>query len=985
MLLIALSLAAPARAERDSVAVFFFGNSLVNYYSEDSDDPDLTAVPYWLARLADAADREFAADGEWGFLRDFARLPPEPVWSFRGVRGVWTDSARPFGTAGFDTIVITPSNFVQGQTPEAAYENNPSEGSPLSATLTLLDGAMAAVEKSGGAQPRYLVYEGWPDMAAIAEFPPSDGAMEAYHDHTLGPYRAWFSSYLSAIDAARPEARVGLIPVASTLARWLQGPLQDLPADALYVDDAPHGTPTLYLLAAAVTYTKLYETAPPADFVPPDTIHPAVREAWPRLIASLQRRAAAAKEAEAASSEEGQQTAGAAESKDRGPVPDFVSEAQAPEPGGLAQPALAMGLNGIADWSSEQPFLDLMKTARPWTGHVRGEDWGGFPAERLEEEGYLDEDGWPLRLPEEVTRLETLVLTDMPEEAASLAGRYVLRWTGEGDLRVGGRADNTRYSYSKREVRFDYTPGDGAVSITFSRTEPDDPIRDITLVREDRQQLFEAGALFNPDWLARVQDLRMVRFMDWMFTNGSLQEHWDQRPRAGDYTYVRRGVPLSVMLRLVNRIGADPWFNMPHLADDDYVRQFAEAVREGLDPALKAHVEYSNELWNFIFPQAQWAAKQAEDRWDTEDDAAWIQFAGLRAAEVADIWRDSFGEGAEDRLVNVIGVHTGWQGLEEAQFDAPLAGDLHPVDSFDAMAVAGYFGYELGTPEMLDSVTGWIEASRLVAGSQADERGLEGKARRDYLQENGMNTAFSLAAAAISGGSLAELTDEILPYHAKVAKRRGLSLLMYEGGTHVTGIEAVVENEEVTDFFTRFNYSPEMAKLYDTMLLAWGREGDGPFNAFVDVSVPTKWGSWGALRHLDDSNPRWERLMQANAGGGQRMRPEGTFLQGVSLTAKDEAGARLDGTVKADILLGGPGNDLIVGHGGADLLHGGEGTDTVLLPGQRDDYSFAPDGEGRISASSAAGRALLTSIERVAFSEAPESEPPVPLADLISG
>lgn len=41
-----------------------------------------------------------------------------------------------------------------------------------------------------------------------------------------------------------------------------------------------------------------------------------------------------------------------------------------------ADPALAMGLNGISDWSTEQPFVDLMKSARPWTGHLP-DRWDG--------------------------------------------------------------------------------------------------------------------------------------------------------------------------------------------------------------------------------------------------------------------------------------------------------------------------------------------------------------------------------------------------------------------------------------------------------------------------------------------------------------------------------------------------------------------------------------------------------------------------------
>ena len=61
-------------------------------------------------------------------------------------------------------------------------------------------------------------------------------------------------------------------------------------------------------------------------------------------------------------------------------------------------PSLAMGLNGIADWTTEQPFVDLMKTARPWTGHLPGQ-WGGWDHAALAAAGSLDDAGWPTAHP----------------------------------------------------------------------------------------------------------------------------------------------------------------------------------------------------------------------------------------------------------------------------------------------------------------------------------------------------------------------------------------------------------------------------------------------------------------------------------------------------------------------------------------------------------------------------------------------------------
>jgi len=110
---------------------------------------------------------------------------------------------------------------------------------------------------------------------------------------------------------------------------------------------------------------------------------------------------------------------------------------------------------------------------------------------------------------------------------------------------------------------------------------------------------------------------------------------------------------------------------------------------------------------------------------------------------------------------------------------------------------------------------------------------------------------------------VSDLRSRIWPYHAQVAQEAGLELIMYEGGTHVVGIGAQVDDERLTDFFHHFNYSPEMGQLYTDLLQGWADAGGRLFNAYADVYVPTKWGSWGALRHLDDSNPRWDAMVAA--------------------------------------------------------------------------------------------------------------------------
>ncbi|MDU8926219.1 calcium-binding protein [Alisedimentitalea sp. MJ-SS2] len=659
------------------------------------------------------------------------------------------------------------------------------------------------------------------------------------------------------------------------------------------------------------------------------------------------------------------------------PAPD-KPETTAPSSGaglavGLADPSLAMGLNGIADWSTQQPFIDIMKTARPWLGHEAA-NWGAWNAERLQAGGFLDEHGWVRALPPGVDRVESFLLTDQDKRATAMQGRYRVRWQGEGKLRIGGRARNRRYG--ENEAWFDYSPNDGEVVLTLSKVAGDgNHIRDIEIIREDHIVLHDLGVVFNPGWIERIADLRMVRFMDWMLTNGSPVTSWNERPEIRDFSYVWRGVPAEVMIDLANLIGADPWFCMPHAADDAYVTRFAEMVRDRLDPRLKAHVEYSNEVWNFIFPQSHWAAEKARARWgDAADGDGWMQYAGLRGAEVMQLWSEVFGDFAAARLVRVAAVQTGWMGLEEPFLEAPLwqkeKGGEAPVRYFDAYAVSGYFGFETENDESgrLPELRQWMDMSREAAETEARASGLQRRALEAAVEPVQFDQAVPLAARALKEGALEELSDVFWPYHARVARRHGLQLIMYEGGSHIVAHGSAVEDEDLSAFFAVLSYSREVGELYTVLLERWAALEAGPFNAFVDVARSSRHGSWGALRHLQDDNPRWAALMARNAVPlrGAATRDAGTFLHGVLR----QGGGTVEGTVEEDILVGGPGDDLLISHGGADYMDGGEGRDIARLVGSRDDYSFAMEG-GRLLAAGPGGDVRMRGVELLEFAANP--------------
>ncbi|MFU8862308.1 MAG: hypothetical protein ACNA7O_00235 [Rhodobacterales bacterium] len=628
-------------------------------------------------------------------------------------------------------------------------------------------------------------------------------------------------------------------------------------------------------------------------------------------------------------------------------MPKHVKAANEDTQAQLENPALAMGLNGIADWSTQHPFIDILKTSRSWTGHLTGR-FGGFEADALQEGGYIDDEGWPRAVPRGVEALEAFVLTEQPAEGQSVAGRYVLSYEGIGRVQVTGPVSNVRYRDG--DIHFTFTPSDGLVGVRVNRIDPagtGDHVRNIRIVREDHLQLDALGYRFNPDWLEKIRDVRVLRFMDWMATNNSGQVTWADRPRVEDATFTTHGVPVEIMVELANEAGVDAWFTLPHMVDDDYVRQFASYVRDHLNPDLKAYVEYSNEVWNWQFAQATWAAEQARARWGEDVGDGWVQFAGLRAAQMAQIWTDVFGAEAEERLVRVVATQTGWLGLEEGLLHAPRwqaedSANRPPFESFDAYAVTGYFGVGGDADEHSNRILGWLDQGE----DYATERLLE-ELRND---------------------SVASLINRYFPYHADVAEKHGLDLIMYEGGTHVVGFANWTENQRLTDFYTSFNYTEGVAELYREVLDGWHAAGGTLFNAFVDVSKPSRWGSWGHLRHLDDMNPRWQALMEYNEAtlvDWERRAPN-TFSHGTIRHAPVEGG-RVEAQHPRDVLLGGPGDDILVATGCCPRIHGGDGRNVAVLPEAAVDYELIRNGDV-LTVRTASGEGRMVNIEEIRFS-----------------
>lgn len=531
--------------------------------------------------------------------------------------------------------------------------------------------------------------------------------------------------------------------------------------------------------------------------------------------------------------------------------------------------ALGLNLSEVIAWSTEMPFIDQMHSATEWLGHLSGQ-WGGIEADEMQAQGLLDEDGWVLQTPRNASKVTTSILVDLPPEMTSVNGVWHVSWEGSAHLGFWGGARNVRYG--DNSATFEYNVADGSVFIEFRRGS----VRNLSIVHERHLEAHAAGQIFNPDWLARIGSVEQMRFMDWMLTNNSTVTSWEDRARVGDYTWARRGVPLETIIALANQTGAEPWVNIPHLADDTYVREFARVMHDGLNPELRAWFEYSNEVWNWSFQQAQWAEETAQARWNRE--WAWVQYGAVRAAEIMRIIDEVYA-GETHRRVRVLGLFTAYLGLEQDMLNAPdymAENPAHrpPREVFDVLAVTGYFSGELHNEEKRDLISQWLTESRAVAGANADAQGLSGAAREAFITDHRFDHAIELAAQELRDGSVSgrddqhdvqDLLDGALAYHARLAREHDMALVMYEGGTHVVANPADHQNEELLEFFLQLNHSPQMGDLYRQLIAGWFELTDAPFMAYTDIGKATRWGSWGALRHIDDENPRWTALIEATA------------------------------------------------------------------------------------------------------------------------
>lgn len=408
-----------------------------------------------------------------------------------------------------------------------------------------------------------------------------------------------------------------------------------------------------------------------------------------------------------------------------------------------------MGINlaGAVDYGSEWPFVNIYKYSRMWITHNHPDWTGGVPWDpwdtQLSNQIPMDENGYPTHVPFAVSNGDTaqVVRTVWANTFQLPEGEYVLLYDGEGEIDFWGDAQIT--SSQPGRITMQLTHDGGLMAMELMESQLGNHVRNIRLLLPGTEETYETQA-WTQEWLDKLEPFKTLRFMDWGLTNGSELRNWEDRPGEDDFSYTIKGIPYEKWIEICNLKQADAWICVPHAADDAFITEMATMFRDQLDPDLKIYVEYSNEVWNWIFPQAHYGLDSLDQ------SLLWPERLGPKIADVMQIWTDVFGA-ESDRLVRVLATQNGYFDIGNrilGQINTDGNGHL-----IDALSPSGYMYY-------------YTEPVAALGANATAEDVLEQAHALSFNESDWLMESWRL--------------------HADLAAANDLRLLFYEAGEHFT-------------------------------------------------------------------------------------------------------------------------------------------------------------------------------------------------------
>ncbi len=527
-------------------------------------------------------------------------------------------------------------------------------------------------------------------------------------------------------------------------------------------------------------------------------------------------------------------------------------------------PRLGINVGGLHKLPTAMPFTDLFKMSQGWFTSCEfnwqkkqaiDPDCTAQNSFNTQEQHKLDLDrhGYVRSLPERHdSETYTSVISGFHFDDDFPLGHYVLLYSGMGNIEVLGALNIV--SQRGGRIEFDLLSVRMGLKIKISRTESKNYIRKIHLVAKGNEKIFEQQP-FNVDYLTRVRPFDAIRFMSWTNPRATNLVEWDEHPMPefARYTGVN-GVPIEMMIDLSNAANAVPWLNMPHRASDDFMREYARLVRRRLTGNKKIIIEFSNEMWNVIFPATLYAVEQATQHWPNayqhhSDYERRVKLAnnwyGKRTVEMCRIWKQVFGN-KKHRVTCVIASQSNIEWVGQEALDCPLWKEGPCGSHVDAYAVGPYFGEYIAKLPHRQQVTDW---ARRLDGISLLFKEIE---QGDVL-ENGPK-----------GGAIQHFIDAHMVVSNKLADEYGLPLFAYEAGQHLTRYDPPHKVTDLTllNFFMRANKNYRMKNAYQRYLKAWEQQGGKTMMHYYGIGKPSPNDFFGLLATpKQEHSPKYDALL----------------------------------------------------------------------------------------------------------------------------
>ncbi|HFC92442.1 MAG TPA: hypothetical protein ENJ51_06485 [Leucothrix mucor] len=560
------------------------------------------------------------------------------------------------------------------------------------------------------------------------------------------------------------------------------------------------------------------------------------------------------------------------------------------------------------------PFVDIFRVARPFMENSCTDisyDRAGWPLDLPASCASQGAKKYAM----------TRILQFMPSGGAP-SGRYHVLFEGKGNIdffHMGSHKKQLEEGHLTIDIKpLPKTQYIHGLEVFITKTDVTDPIRNIRIIMPggickgspftrvetanqcsndnpyisfvDVLKNNREAIIFNPDFLAFHKDFRVLRMMNFMEAtprrpasnninpcpnNDSYNDcltrdrSWNQIAKMSDASWggshktivtKRFGVPLEVTVALANLLKAHPWYTLPFNASDDYIDRYASYLKNNLDKSLKAHIEYSNEVWNGGFWGAQYAVvmgkKLGLDKpvlpFRTEEHSARVRFYSKRSVEIFKHFETVFGN--LTRLVRIMGGQH-----KSHSYSREILSYNNAADETDVLAVAPYFhgcwsrtkAGDSETPIAACNNTDVVEKTLVEAKSVDDV----------FTTINSIYTPTAATAGLKGDTNSIDAITKLMTNQINTANEFDVDLYTYEGGQHLTvnyGDTTLSQQKmnSLHDLFAATNRDPRMGDLYTKFLNEWKDRGGKQFMLFTSPQSFNRYGFFGIKEYINQ--PRAE-------------------------------------------------------------------------------------------------------------------------------